>query len=369
MVIKNGLVYEEEKRFRKKDLRVEHHQIIECAEYIESESDQVVDADGLYVIPGLIDVHSHGAAGYDVSDADAKGLAEILRYEKKCGITSYCPTTMTLSKERIFAILDHIRIFCEEEDMARIIGVHMEGPFLDARKKGAHRKEEILEPDIAFFRECNRRSGQRIRLVTVAPSVTGALEFIQELKDETILSIGHTSADYQTAKEAILAGAKHITHLYNAMPPFLHRDPGVVGAAAEQAECMVELICDGIHVHENMVRATFTLFPDRVVLISDSIRATGMKDGRYELGGQEVWVKGKLATLSDGTIAGSVSNLLDCMRKAVEFGISLEDAVAAVTVNPAKSVGIYDKVGSFGIGKKGDVVLLDKDLRVVRVIT
>lgn len=367
MIIKNGLVFCEDKTFVKKDIFIQNHRFMEKAG-LTDEPQEVIDAEGLYVIPGLIDIHSHGAVGCDFSDADVAGIAEILRYEKKCGITSYCPTTMTLSGEQIFAILDVADKFRVEEDMARIVGINMEGPFIDPLKKGAHAEQYIQEPDISFFRECNERSGNRIRLVTLAPNMPGALEFIRELKNETTIALGHTSADYDTAREAFAVGAKHVTHLYNAMPAFAHRAPGLIGAAAENKECMAELICDGIHVHESVVRATFDMFRDRVVLISDSMRAAGMEDGSYELGGQEVHVKGKYATLSDGTIAGSVTNLFDCMRTAVSFGIPLEEAVAAATMNPAKSIGIYDKVGSVSIGKQADVLLLDKALRLIEVI-
>lgn len=373
MVIKNGFVYGEDQCFQKRDIFIINHQFVDSAEDGDME---VIDADGLYVLPGLVDVHSHGAVGYDFSDAEPEGLAEILRYEKRCGITTYCPTTMTLPKSQFLAMFDAMKELETGSDMARIAGINMEGPFLDTQKKGAHAADYVQEPDIAFFRECNARCaaacptelGRQIRLVTLAPNVPGALEFIEALKDETVISLGHTAADYDTARQALDAGAKHITHLFNAMAPFSHREPGLIGAAAEDKDCMAELICDGIHVHASAVRAAFAMFPGRIVLISDSMRAAGMSDGTYTLGGQQVSVKGKLATLPDGTIAGSVTNLYDCMRTAVSFGIPLEEAVAAATINPAKSIGIDDKVGSIAVGKWSDVLLVDQDLRLVRAI-
>lgn len=366
MVIKNGLVFDSEhKQFQKKDVYIKDGRFVADT---GADATETIDAEGLFVLPGLIDVHSHGAAGYDFSDADAQGLAKILRYEKSCGITSYCPTTMTLGRDRIFAIIDSMDQLGAGADMAYIAGINMEGPFLDAKKKGAHVEECIQGPDIDFFRECNKKSGGRIRLVTLAPNMPGAMEFIRALKDETMISLGHTAADYETSRAALEAGADHVTHLYNAMQPFSHRAPGLIGAAAESDTCMAELICDGIHVHESVVRATFSMFRDRVVLISDSMRAAGMADGTYELGGQQVCVNGKLATLADGTIAGSVTNLFDCMRTAISFGIPTEDAVAAATKNPAMSIGIYDEVGSIDIGKRADVLLADKDMQLVRVI-
>lgn len=373
MVIKNGFVYGEDKRFQKRDIFIEKHQFVDCA---ESSGTEAIDAEGLYVLPGLVDVHSHGAVGADFSDADALGLASILRYEKRCGITTYCPTTMTLPKKQILALFDAMKELEVTPDMAQIGGVNMEGPFLDRQKKGAHAEEAIQEPDSAFFRECSNRCaaacptelGRRIRLLTLAPNMPGAFELIEALKDETAISLGHTSADYDTARRALDAGARHITHLFNAMAPFSHREPGLIGAAAEDQNCMAELICDGIHVHASAVRAAFAMFPGRIVLISDSMRAAGMGDGTYTLGGQQVHVEGKLATLSDGTIAGSVTNLYDCMRTAVSFGIGLEEAIAAATINPAKSIGIDGRVGSIAAGKQADVLLVDKDLRLVRVI-
>lgn len=373
MVIKNGLVYGDDKCFRKRDIFIKNRRFAGSA---DSGNSEVVEAEGLYVLPGLIDVHSHGAVGFDFSDADAKGLAEILRYEKSCGVTSYCPTAMTLPETQYFAMFDAMKEFDMAMDMAQIAGINMEGPFLDVQKKGAHAKQYIQEPDIAFFRKCNElcaasRTGegrQCIRLVTLAPNMPGALEFIDALKDETTISLGHTAADYDMARKAFEAGAKHVTHLFNAMAPFSHRAPGLIGAAAENPSCMAELICDGIHVHESAVRAAFAMFPGRIVLISDSMRAAGLGDGNYTLGGQQVHVSGKLAALSDGTIAGSVTNLYDCMRTAVSFGIPLEEAVAAAAMNPAKSIGIYDEVGSITVGKRADVLLADKNLRLVRVI-
>lgn len=373
MVIKNGLVYGEDQCFQTRDIFIEDHRFVESADSSDAE---VIDAQGLYVLPGLIDVHSHGAVGADFSDADARGLAEILRYEKSCGITTYCPTTMTLPRSQFLAMFDAMKELEITPEMAQIAGINMEGPFLDSPKKGAHAGEFIQEPDVAFFRECSARCaaacptelGRHIRLVTLAPNTNGALGFIDALKDETTIALGHTAADYDTARKALDAGARHITHLFNAMEPFSHRSPGLIGAAAEDPDCMAELICDGIHVHASAVRAAFSLFPGRIVLISDSMRAAGMDDGTYTLGGQQVHVKGKLATLSDGTIAGSVTNLYDCMRTAVSFGIPLEDAVAAATINPARSIGIDDEVGVIAVGKQADVLLVDKDMKLVRVI-
>lgn len=230
-------------------------------------------------------------------------------------------------------------------------------------------EEDISAPDVDFFRECNSACGGLIRLVTLAPNMEGALEFIEKVKNETVISLGHCSADYETAKRAFHAGASHVTHLFNAMNPIEHRAPGLIGAAAETENCMAELICDGIHVHESMVRAAFKLFPGRIVLVSDSMRAAGMKEGIYELGGQQVTVTENRALLPDGTIAGSVTNLYDCMRNAVSYGIPLEEAIAAATMNPAKSIGIFEDTGSLTPGKRADVILTDRNLNLLKVIS
>ena len=203
----------------------------------------------------------------------------------------------------------------------------------------------------------------------MAPNVDKAFDFIQEVKDEVVISIGHTTANYECAKKAMDMGAKHVTHLYNAMPPFAHRDPGVVGAACDTPDCMVELICDGFHIHPATIRTTFKMFGDeRVVLISDSMMATGMPNGKYELGGQEVTMTDCFAALSDGTIAGSATNLFDCMKKAMEFGIPEATAIFAATRNPANSIGVYDKVGSLTPGKYADIVLVNDNYEIQQVI-
>ena len=315
-----------------------------------------------------MDIHSHGAAGEDFSDGNPEGLKKILQYEKRCGITSYCPTSMTFPKERLRQIFASIK-GAQTEDGATVVGINMEGPFLDPAKKGAHVEKWIAAPDVAFVRELNQDADGLVRLVTLAPNMDGAEEFIKEMHEEVCISLGHTAADYDCASRAMKLGAHHVTHLYNAMQPFGHRAPGLIGAAMDDPECMVELICDGYHIHPSAIRAAFRMFgPERVILISDSMRATGMENGTYELGGQEVTVKDRKAVLKDGTLAGSATNLYGCMCKAVEFGIPLEQAIMAATANPARSIGIFDRVGSIRIGKQADLLLVSENLELKRVI-
>ncbi len=366
MIIKNGLVFQEDGSFVKKDLYIEEDRFVATEAEVSDKTEY--DAQGLKVLPGLVDVHSHGAYGHDFCDADAEGLKVILKYEKEHGITSYCPTSMTLAKDKLMDIFATATKVEPNPSRARIIGVNMEGPLIDIAKKGAQAAEYISVPDVSFFRQCNQASGNQIKLVTLAPNVDRAFEFIEAAKDEVVISIGHTTADYDCAKQAMELGVNHVTHLYNAMPPFGHRDPGVIGAACDSEDCMVELICDGFHIHGSVVRTTFKMFGDeRVVLISDSMMATGMENGTYELGGQEVTMKDRLATLSNGTIAGSATNLFDCMKKAMEFGIPESTAIFAATRNPAKSIKVYDQVGSLTPGKYADVLIVDDSYNLVKV--
>lgn len=331
-------------------------------------TEEIIEAEGFYVLPGLVDVHIHGAVGKDFCDGDPAGLGQIAAYLKSCGVTSFCPTSMTLSAQELLRIFPSILQAPEGAEYARALGIHMEGPFLAPEKKGAQKASHIREPDIALFQELNKACGGRIRLVTLAPERPGAAEFIEALHDRVSISLGHSSAGYEIADEAYKAGANHGTHLFNAMPPFHHRDPGIIGAAADHSHVMVEVICDGIHIHPAVIRAVFRLFgEDRVILISDAIRAAGMEDGLYELGGQEVHKKGSRATLSDGTLAGSVTNLFDCMKNAVNFGIPLRAAVKAASQNPARSIG-EKGLGRIAPGMEADLLLVDRDLNLVRVL-
>ena len=366
MIIKGGKVFQEDGNFLEQTLYINDHRLVDEAEY--QDDGEIIDAEGLLVLPGLVDIHSHGAAGEDFSDGNPEGLRKILQYERSCGITSYCPTSMTFPKERLRRIFASIKD-AQTESGAKVVGINMEGPFLDPAKKGAHVEEWIAAPDAAFVRELNQDADGLVRLVTLAPNMDGAEEFIKEMHEEVCISLGHTAADYDCAANAMKLGAHHVTHLYNAMQPFGHRAPGLIGAAMDDPECMVEMICDGYHIHPSAIRAAFRMFgPERVILISDSMRATGMENGTYELGGQEVTVKDRKAVLKDGTLAGSATNLYGCMCKAVEFGIPLDQAIMAATRNPAQSIGIFDNVGSIRTGKQADLLLVSENLELKRVI-
>lgn len=323
-------------------------------------------ADGCYVIPGLTDVHFHGCKGADFSDGDPAGLEVMARYELSRGVTQICPAGMTLLEEQLIKICrvaaDHR---AQERPGAALCGVNLEGPFLSHAKKGAQNGDWLRNPDPDLLRRLLAESKGLVKLVSVAPELPGAMEFIEAVEESVTVSLAHTTADYDTAMEAFRLGARQVTHLFNAMPPFSHRAPGVIGAALDTPGCNVELICDGVHIHPAVVRAAFKMFgAKRVILISDTMRAAGMPDGQYTLGGQEVTVKGKLATLADGTIAGSVTDLMGCMKTAVSFGIPLADAVRAAAVNSAKAIGVYSRCGSLEPGKRANLVILDENLEL-----
>ncbi len=389
MIIKNAEVYTEDGSFEVGNVYIAGDTIVENLEALRCQNgsaafgamtandmEQEIDGSDCYLIPGLTDIHFHGCMGRDFCDGTQEAIDAIAGYEASVGVTTIVPATMTLPQEALFKICEEsaayyeAQIKGEKKGKAVFCGINLEGPFLSAEKAGAQNRAYIKAPDVDFFAELQQKSKGLIKLVAIAPEAEGAIPFIDSLKQEVKLSVAHTAADYDKAMEAFAAGAVHVTHLYNAMPPFLHRTPGVVGAAAD-AGAEAELICDGVHVHPATVRATLKMLgEDKVIFISDSMMATGLLDGDYSLGGQPVKVKGKVATLKDRTLAGSVTNLMDSLRIAVkEMQIPLETAVKCAAVNPAKSVGIYDKYGSITSGKKANLVLLDKkDLRVKRVI-
>lgn len=365
MVIKNAYVFHEKAGFVKGDLYIGEDRI--AAQ--DPGKGKVINADGLYAIPGLTDIHFHGCAGYDFTDGTEEALKNMALYQAANGVTTICPASMTLPEEKLTEIFHNAASY-DNKDGAILCGIHMEGPFLSYTKKGAHSGKYIQKPDIGLFRRLKEASGDKIKIVDIAPEEEGAMDFISTLKDEAVISLAHTAADYDTALEAFKNGARQVTHLYNAMPPFTHRAPGIIGAAFDTPNCYVELIADGIHIHPNVIRATFQLFgSNRILLVSDSMMACGMPDGEYALGGQAVKVAGNKATLSDGTIAGSAKNLMDCVRSCViHMGIPFEQAVECAAVNPAKAIGIYGLYGSLTPEKIANVVLLDKELHIREVI-
>ena len=408
MLIRNALVYTDDHRFEKRDLRTAGKRIAGSSEAPAEENraaaeEEVIDAEGLYALPGLVDIHLHGAAGFDLFDADPVSIRRIAEFEAENGVTAFCPAAMTCGEEKLKEILDAAAEYGriqegtaagteageEELPAAELLGVRLEGPFLSPLKAGAQDPKYIRRGDTAFFREMQERCGGMIRILDTAPEEPGNLEMIRELSKEVRISVAHTAADLDTAKEAFRAGARQLTHLYNAMPGIHHRMPGPVIAALDlDAGIAAELIADGIHVHPAMVRFTFRNFgPENMILISDSMRACGLPAGQYELGGQAVTVLEEPVRISGGegtsgstkkkavltdhpeTLAGSVATLYDCLRCAVlEMGIPLTDAVRASSENPARALGVYGDCGTLSAGAFADIILADKDLNIRTVV-
>lgn len=370
MQIKNGNMFTQGFFFEPHDLITAGDRIARIAPSgAAAGEDEVLDAAGCYVVPGFVDIHTHGAAGSDFCDGTPEALETIAGYLGGEGVTSFLGTSMALPEEQLTAIFRNAAPRVGKDLGGAVLrGIDMEGPFFSKAKKGAHVEEYIVNASIAEFDRLFAASGNSVKLVDVAPELPGSLEFISYASRRCWVSLAHTAADYDQAMAGFAAGADHVTHLFNAMMPFNHREPGLVGAAADRA-AFVELISDGIHIHPAMVRSVFKLFgAERVCLISDAMRACGMADGEYSLGGQQVFVKAGKATLANGTIAGSATPLPECMRRAVSFGVPLEQALRAATANPDRSAGLSDEVGTLSEGKRADVVVLDRELNTKAVI-
>ena len=366
MLFKNGYIFTEGK-FIHGSFRVEDGKFAEILDHVPAE--EGVDLEGRHVIPGLIDIHNHGNSGADFSDGDYEGLCAMARYLAQSGITSFAPASMTLPYEvleKAFATGTRLR---EEKPAgcARIMGIQMEGPFFSEKKKGAQNGAYLRDPDFAAFQKLFDGCGGLVNIADLAPELPGSVEFTQQASKLCTVSVAHTDATYEEAKAVFDAGATHLTHLFNTMPPIHHRKPGVIGAAAENEQVQAELICDGIHVHPSVVRMAFKLFPGRICLVSDALRCCGMPDGQYELGGQQVFLQGGIAKLADGVIAGAATNLYDGMKNAVKFGISKEEAILSATLHPAKALGCQAEVGSIAPGKRADFVICDEALNRLQV--
>ena len=330
-------------------------------------ADEVIDAKGAYVCPGLVDVHIHGYLGEDISDGKEEGLRTIADGLVKNGVTAFLPTTMTVpwdELETAFAIARKLKKESEGGDWqgAQILGVHAEGPFINKNKKGAQAESAILKPDaekVLPYQDI-------IKLITVAPEVEGGMELVRALRQKTdiVLSIGHTEANYEQAVSAMHAGVTHVTHTFNAMTALNHRNPGVVGAAlTEDVYC--ELIADTFHVHPGLFGLMVQAKGDHLVLITDCVRAGGMPDGEYTLGGQPIFLKGIECRMTDGTIAGSVLKLNRAVKNLRDHAsLAMQDAVRMASLNPAASIGVADRKGSLDAGKDADIMLMNDDCEV-----
>ena len=372
MLLIHANYLDEDFRLVQGDIEIEDGKILRVGKDLpRKEEDLAVDCAGSYtVVPGFVDVHIHGCAGADTCDATREALEAMAAFLLAHGVTSFCPTTMTTSRETIQAALLAAKDMMDHpmEGGARVVGVNMEGPFIARERKGAQKEEDILPPDFPLFQRFYEESGGIVRLVDVAPEQPGGLDFVEKASQLCTVSIAHTTADYDQAKAAFDKGVTHATHLFNAMSGLHHRKPGVVGAVFDDSRVRGELICDGFHIHPAVLRAAFRLLGDRALIVSDSMRANGMPEGEaFDLGGQMVTVHQGKALLPDGTIAGSVTNLHQEIKNLVSFGVPFEQAVKAATLLPARAIGLDGEIGSIAPGKRADLVVLDENLDIAAV--
>ncbi|MDX8045640.1 N-acetylglucosamine-6-phosphate deacetylase [Gracilibacillus sp. S3-1-1] len=378
LLIKNIEIYTEKHVIKQGYIKVEQHTIKEIGtlDQLTSEDDyHILDFanQSLKAIPGFIDIHIHGANGADVMDGTREALQTMANILPKEGTTSFLATTMTQAEDAIEHALTTASRYMQSQqaNAAEVIGIHLEGPFVNKKRKGAQPEEHIQQPNVALFQKWNSLANEQIKLVTLAPEETGGTELIEYLhKKGIIASAGHTDATAKQIQEAIPHGLSHITHLYNQMRGFHHREPGVVGAAWLEQALKVELIADGIHSDFEAVNIAFkTIGKDRLILITDAMRAKCLPDGRYDLGGQEVFVEKEQARLADGTLAGSTLKLNDAFKNILQFtDCSFEEAIAVTSTNAAKELGLIDRKGTLTEDKDADIVLLDENNEIALTI-
>jgi N-acetylglucosamine-6-phosphate deacetylase len=365
ILIKNEIVYGKVLLFDEKILEFVE---AENLEKLLPKCEEIIDARGNFVSPGFIDMHVHGSGGYDVMDGTSDALSVISSVLAENGVTGFLPTTMTMSEEKIYAALDNIRLHMKNKiNGAKILGAHMEGPFINKKYKGAQKEDFIIKPNFRFVEDYI----DVIKLITLAPEEDDNFDFIKETVKKTniILSIGHSNAEYEETMEAIKCGISHATHTFNAMTPLNHRKPGIVGAIFN-SDIYCELIADGIHVHP----AIFNILKkvkgtNRIILITDSMRAGCLRDGVSELGGQKVIVKNNSARLEDGTLAGSILKLNEGVKNFMDnSNIDICEAISLVSINPARELGLDKTKGSLEVGKYADIVILDSNFNVQQTI-
>ncbi len=364
MILRNAVIIDEFFNEARKDIEIKDGIIAKIADVLDGED--AVDFSGKLIIPGFVDIHTHGSNGGDLCDADEQSLQRMSEYLVTKGVTSFCPASMTLPYEELEKQFMTVEACKGKEVGAYIHGINMEGPYIAMSKKGAQCGDYVRNADIEEFRKLNAIS--RISLVDVAPETENALKFAKEISKTCTVSAAHTAATYEEAKEGLRSGFSHATHLFNAMPPIKNREPGAVTAIFESETATAELICDGFHNHPAILRMAFRLLgEDRAVVVSDSMRAAGGEDGEFELGGQKVYVRDGKARLEDGTIAASTSNLHEEFLNLLSFSIPFRSALKACTINPSRVIGADDVTGSIKEGKRADLVVLNEDRSIEAV--
>lgn len=366
MILKNVCFYNEIFEKEIADIRIENGKITEIGVIAEDGRDMR----GLTALPGFVDIHIHGANGGDFSDASKESLDKISSYLAKNGVTSFCGTSMTLDNAALTAIVKCGREYQGKEAGAKLIGINLEGPYISYEKKGAQNGDFVRAGSIEEFDQLYKDSGEIVRLITIAPEAFDSDEFIKHVSKKCTVSIGHTNANADETQRAIDMGARHATHLYNAMSSISQREAGASGTLLDNENVTCELICDGGHVCPAALRSTFKILDeDRACVISDSMRAAGLGAGEYELGGQKVFVEknGKYAVLEDGNIAASISNVFEEFKNLLSFRIDFKTALKACTINPARVIGMDKEIGSIATGKAADIVFVDGELNIKEV--
>lgn len=371
LILKNAEIYKEEEILYNGDLLIEEGKISKLGRNISEINAEVIDLKGKKVVPGFIDIHIHGGVGYDTMDATYEALNNISVHLAKHGVTSFCPTTMTMDIPDILRALENVKETMKKGvEGAEVLGAYVEGPFISKEHKGAQDEKYVLDPDKELFDQFYEVAGGNIKVIILAPEKDPSGDFIKHvIKKGVKVSLGHTSASYEEMKRGVDYGATIAVHTYNGMKGFHHREPGALGEVFLDDRIYGELICDFIHSHPAAVKLLVKIKGvDKIILISDAMAACGLGDGEYSLGGQKVYVKNGEARLKNGTLAGSTLTLDKALQNMTNLGISLFDAVKMVSTNASKAIGIYDKKGSIAVGKDADIVVLDSDLSVYMTI-
>ncbi len=367
MLIKNAFVYTTNYDFRKMDVLVEDGKIAEISESINSDCESF-DASGAHLIPGFINIHVHGAIGYDVMETTPDALEKVSVFFMQDGVTSYLPTTVAAPYDETVAAVKQFAAYMKTpHEGAEVLGVNIEGPYLNMNFRGAHAPQFLAAPSNFSIDGIMEAADGQIKVITLAPEVEGAVEFVKAYKEQFKISLGHGGNDYDKCVAAFEAGATQVTHLFNTMPPIHHRNKGLIHAAFE-AGVYAELICDNVHVDKSVVLMAIKMFGvDKICVITDGVHATGHQDGRYSFAGAPFTVVNGVAKNDEGNLVGGTATMLQCVKNLVKWGISLEDAVRMATANPADAIGVADKKGRIDIGMDADLVLLDNELNVKKV--
>ncbi|MTI65525.1 MAG: N-acetylglucosamine-6-phosphate deacetylase [Firmicutes bacterium] len=360
VVLKNYSVSIENKKI--KDIK-------KSGSFNENNFDKIINVGNKYLSPGFIDIHNHGNSGYDTMNSTFKAIDSIAKFHLKNGVTGFLPTTMTASYKKIKEAIKNVADFIEDKQNknSQVLGLYVEGPYFSQIKKGAQPTKYIKNPDIEEVEKLIKISNGNIKVVALAPELPGSLETISYLKKRGItVSTGHTNATYSQTKVGIERGITQATHLYNGMREFSHREPGVLGAILTDERVACEIICDRIHLHDAAIKIAVKMKNiNDIILISDAMMATGLKDGEYTLGSQKVIVKNGEARLSSGNLAGSTLTLNKAVYNMVHFvDIPLKDAVRMATLNPARSLGVNKRKGSIEIGKDADLIIFDDNIDI-----